>query len=535
MKRFLQVILGLILLLAWIVGVLYAAGVALPWWWTESATSGYLSPTSGSNKDIVLADSNCIKLTSTTNTRYFIPTKTSAESTAFQNNLPSWLSVWSCVVPVDAICSGSPFQCTVWVVDPNSKEREPYNGYPRGCTYTWTCDSTTGGNSAYCNTTVWCFAPEELVSTPSWPRPISSLKAGDTVISYDESSQKFVENTIDRVIIHDGENAPLHDFETHPLILLTTEVNWVKKDTKVTTNHLYFSPDENKYKEVGTFLDGDRIQTVNGIWTIVSRKVIDSVPVVYNLHMVAAPNNYLVNDVVVHNEKAEACTACAWPTCWWNSYNGECGTANGTSSATYPSSNHCAAGIKVNVDIVWADNVYNWRCDGTGGGSNVSCSAMKTWWAPSCAGSFSSNFGATVFDFELSVGQSIGPRSVPTSPAWKFASYCIGDWGAVCTDTDVRSDHVTYLCSMPSSCSTSCWVLNPGEACDEWDGAAFGSCSSAYIAFDGGRILAYCDPGTNNIIQCADFCSTELWRSYWNSRSFLPDYHCPLGITIKRP
>ncbi len=58
--------------------------------------------------------------------------------------------------------------------------------------------------------------------------------------------------------------------------------------------------------------------------------------------------------------------------------NGVCGSANGTTTTSYPTSNWCTTGTKVDVDITAGDGSYNWRCDGSGGGSNMSCSANKT-------------------------------------------------------------------------------------------------------------------------------------------------------------
>ncbi len=58
--------------------------------------------------------------------------------------------------------------------------------------------------------------------------------------------------------------------------------------------------------------------------------------------------------------------------------NGACGSANGTTITSYPTSNWCTTGTKVDVDTTAGDGSYNWRCDGNGGGSNMSCSATKS-------------------------------------------------------------------------------------------------------------------------------------------------------------
>jgi intein/homing endonuclease len=144
---------------------------------------------------------------------------------------------------------------------------------------------------------------------------ISELKVGYKVISYDEIKNRFVENTIDRVIVHDGIQSPRHDFDQYPLLDVTINTNGIEKRTKVTANHLYFSPDKKEYQYIGEFSIGDKVTSIDGIGYVVSKKPISLAPTVYNLHMKNQPNNYLVNGVVVHNEKAEACTGCVGASC----------------------------------------------------------------------------------------------------------------------------------------------------------------------------------------------------------------------------
>lgn len=73
---------------------------------------------------------------------------------------------------------------------------------------------------------------------------------------------------------------------------------------------------------------------------------------------------------------------------------GVCGSANGTSSASAPSSNLCGnGGVASWTDILANDNTYNWTCPGTGGGSTASCFANKT---VAVAGSCGSANGTTV-------------------------------------------------------------------------------------------------------------------------------------------
>ena len=55
--------------------------------------------------------------------------------------------------------------------------------------------------------------------------------------------------------------------------------------------------------------------------------------------------------------------------------NGQCGSANGGAYSTPPSSNLCSAGNATSV--ISGPKGYTWSCNGTGGGSNDSCSAER--------------------------------------------------------------------------------------------------------------------------------------------------------------
>lgn len=79
-------------------------------------------------------------------------------------------------------------------------------------------------------------------------------------MSYDEINNKFVENTIEKIIIHDGIDYPKNDFNEFPLLQLTTNLNGKESITKVTANHPYFNPTTKSYQLIGEFADGDKIQ-----------------------------------------------------------------------------------------------------------------------------------------------------------------------------------------------------------------------------------------------------------------------------------
>lgn len=72
----------------------------------------------------------------------------------------------------------------------------------------------------------------------------------------------------------------------------------------------------------------------------------------------------------------------------WNSLscelimNGTCGSASGTTVSAYPTANLCNSGKLADIDMTGTDGVYNWDCNGSGGGTNISCSAIKILCAP---------------------------------------------------------------------------------------------------------------------------------------------------------
>jgi hypothetical protein len=80
---------------------------------------------------------------------------------------------------------------------------------------------------------------------------------------------------------------------------------------------------------------------------------------------------------------------------------GRCGSANGTSSSTAPTTGLCACGTST-TPLSWADNgvlKWNWTCKGSNGGRDVyDCWAYK--------GSFSQNYDISQ-DILASIAESI--------------------------------------------------------------------------------------------------------------------------------
>jgi hypothetical protein len=88
---------------------------------------------------------------------------------------------------------------------------------------------------------------------------------------------------------------------------------------------------------------------------------------------------------------------------------GICGTANGGAFSTAPSSSLCVTGTPSWTDNVAADNTFNWNCVGSNGGITTSCMANKTVATP--AATCGSSNGASFTSAPTSNLCSIGTAS----------------------------------------------------------------------------------------------------------------------------
>ena len=150
----------------------------------------------------------------------------------------------------------------------------------------------------------------ELILTRDGLKEISKIEVGNEITSYDEATDSFTTSVVSSVIVHDGRQYFMNNFSSYPLLRLTVNINDKLYETKVTDNHPYFDAVARSYRKLRDFKIGDKVKTVDGEGIIVHKEVLingDSPAhmqneIVYNLHMIQGPSNYIVNGAVVHNK-----------------------------------------------------------------------------------------------------------------------------------------------------------------------------------------------------------------------------------------
>jgi len=150
--------------------------------------------------------------------------------------------------------------------------------------------------------------------------------------------------------------------------------------------------------------------------------------------------------------------------------NGQCGSANGTTVASRPTSNLCSRG---SASAVSGSGPWNWSCDGQYGGSPASCSANRI---PPVNGQCGSANGTTVASRPTSNLCSRGSASsVSGSGPWNWS--CAGQYSG-----------------SPASCSANKAPDPVNGVC----GSSAGSCSSGTKANDNNASAC----GTTRTWQC---------------------------------
>lgn len=178
--------------------------------------------------------------------------------------------------------------------------------------------------------------------------------------------------------------------------------------------------------------------------------------------------------------------------------NGVCGTANGVSSSTPPSANLCSAGTQ--TAVTGTVSAWNWNCEGTGGGSNSSCTAPKV-----VNGACGPADGSNVYSAPTSGLCSTGDATT-VSGAGPFTWNCNGRDGGtndscqanLAVNGECGASHNTAQASPPSTglcnAGTASIVTGSGPylwTCNGLNSGANASCTSLSI------IQGVCGPANN--------------------------------------
>jgi hypothetical protein len=86
------------------------------------------------------------------------------------------------------------------------------------------------------------------------------------------------------------------------------------------------------------------------------------------------PGNYTLNVAVSTSSGAESNSKLLTVTAPVTAVNGVCGTSNGTTVTSAPTTNLCATGT---ASALSGSGPWSWTCSGSGGGTNAACSASK--------------------------------------------------------------------------------------------------------------------------------------------------------------
>ncbi len=208
--------------------------------------------------------------------------------------------------------------------------------------------------------------------------------------------------------------------------------------------------------------------------------------------------------------------------------NGQCGSANGTTVASRPTSNLCSRG---SASAVSGSGPWNWSCDGQYGGSPASCSANRI---PPVNGQCGSANGTTVASRPTSNLCSRGSASaVSGSGPWNWS--CAGQYGGSPTSCSANktpdpvngqcgSANGTTVASAPSSnlCSRGSASAVSGSGPWNWscagqNGGSSVSCSAnkAPDPVNGvcGSSAGSCSKGTKANDNVASSCgTTRTWQ-----------------------
>ncbi len=143
-----------------------------------------------------------------------------------------------------------------------------------------------------------CFTCSMQVLTPSGYRRLDQLALGDEIMSWHEDQQRLVVNHVSA--IHRADDVPFGELSAQ---------NFQGISLQVTAEHPFLIPEESTYREIGQihatqFLLSIEVQNESCEIALVPRG--EFVPkasgTVITFSVEAAPNNFIVNGIVVHNK-----------------------------------------------------------------------------------------------------------------------------------------------------------------------------------------------------------------------------------------
>src|SRR3989338_3926973 len=147
------------------------------------------------------------------------------------------------------------------------------------------------------------------------------------------------------------------------------------------------------------------------------------------------------------NASHYTCTKTVWVTNQTTQTNGVCGSANGTTVSSAPSSNLCAPGTG-SSGTVTGNGPWNWTCAGIGGGTTAQCSASKPVTAPAAPAGLSAVCGTT------GAGVQLNWNSVGGASSYLLRLDDMTNNSASCTDG--------WLCSSPDMAASNVQLTSYG-------------------------------------------------------------------------
>jgi hypothetical protein len=144
--------------------------------------------------------------------------------------------------------------------------------------------------------------------------------------------------------------------------------------------------------------------------------------------------------------------------------NGQCGTVNGTTSSTKPSTNLCSIGTATTI----SNNVssWTWSCNGSGGGiPSPTCTVHKVVVNAGCGSASGKAFAIAPTTNLCSAGTPSSVPPTPTATGWKWT--CNGENGGANSGQCMALKQllvptVTFSCPAPGTTGTASWSALAG-------------------------------------------------------------------------